>query len=310
MVKTVPNITEVHQIETRLKTKKSLKETNNKNKINSKGIIKCNYSGCEMIFNTRLGLNRHRTKCHKSYLKNEIFKCDVKGCNAVYSRYTGLHAHRNVHLGKFKCDFDGCNYCAHSAHALRKHRILHSEDRPFKCKECDKCFKDNVGLRFHTIKVHPQLCPDLPLLKCKEKDCQYSTKHRYKYNAHKTSHSLSFECNICHKKFGSKDNLKRHELTHKEGRTYECSECNKMYHTPATLNRHMQSHKPKRNISNDKKYLCDWPECGKRFLTRQQLKWHMNRHNGVKPYRCDWPDCGKTYGCGVALYKHKRTHIA
>ena len=113
-----------------------------------------------------------------------------------------------------------------------------------KCKECDKCFRDNARLRYHTIQDHPQLCPDLPLLVCKEKGCQYSTKNRYHDNAHKASHSLSFECNICQKRFCRKDNLKTHELTHKEGRTYECSECHKKYHTPTILKRQMHSHKP------------------------------------------------------------------
>ena len=135
---------------------------------------------------------------------DKTFKCNYKGCNEVFKTRERLRRHRYQHLGKYKCQFDTCNFIGESFSKLEKHKITHSDERPVKCKHCDKRFKNKYGLNGHMKTLHPDECRDLPLLVCEVKGCQYQTKSTGGFNAHKSKHNLPFECDICHKKFANK----------------------------------------------------------------------------------------------------------
>ncbi|XP_046408180.1 zinc finger protein 182-like isoform X13 [Ischnura elegans] len=115
----------------------------------------------------QLGQLLHKCgKCGKEFLtssdlRNHLlthdpekrFACHL--CPMTYAQSTNLSAHiRNFHL---KIKPHECGICKRRfavRHILRTHYAVHSDDRPFKCKHCEKCFKTKAGVYVHTKKVH------------------------------------------------------------------------------------------------------------------------------------------------------------
>ncbi|KAJ4163822.1 hypothetical protein LMH87_005526 [Akanthomyces muscarius] len=54
------------------------------------------------------------------------------------------------------------------------------------------------------------------------------------------------------------------------------------------------------------KLICDWPDCGKSFLSKQDLGDHQNTHSGQKDFRCDVPGCAQAFYGKGDLARHKR----
>ncbi|KAJ9143735.1 Finger protein azf1 [Pleurostoma richardsiae] len=57
-----------------------------------------------------------------------------------------------------------------------------------------------------------------------------------------------------------------------------------------------------------KRFICDVPDCNKRFAQRAQLTTHMRCHNGERPYVCSFPGCNSSFGQHGNLKVHQRLH--
>ena len=77
------------------------------------------------------------------------------------------------------------------------------------------------------------------------------------------------------------------------------------YKTPyeSYLKRHQLIH------SNERQFVCDWSECGKRFKTKSDLIQHKRVvHLKEKKYKCDYKDCEKRFFNRSDLIQHKYIH--
>ncbi|KAH7588481.1 Zinc finger C2H2 type domain signature [Nakaseomyces glabratus] len=58
----------------------------------------------------------------------------------------------------------------------------------------------------------------------------------------------------------------------------------------------------------DRMYECLYPQCGKTFKRRYNIRSHIQTHLEDRPYRCDYDGCDKAFVRNHDLVRHKKTH--
>lgn len=96
--------------------------------------------------------------------------------------------------------------------------------------------------------------------------------------------------------FGQKSKLERHLQTHDGYMPFECEICGKRFITKDQRRNHQATH------LNLQAWVC--AECGKSFNAPTSLKTHMNIHTGRKPHHC-WM-CGHRDGDSSNFSKHMK----
>ena len=139
------------------------------------------------------------------------FKCGFNGCNAVFCKRKTMFTHRKLH--QWNCEFPGCNFQTQYQYKMNYHLNSHSKCRPFQCDYCDKNYKYRRDLTEHMKRQHLDQCPNDPILVCDWNECHFRTKSMKALNAHKCSHTLPFECQICKHRFSTKNNMKKHLIS-------------------------------------------------------------------------------------------------
>ncbi|XP_042203525.1 oocyte zinc finger protein XlCOF6-like isoform X2 [Homarus americanus] len=115
---------------------------------------------------------------------------------------------------------------------------------------------------------------------------------------HRSSHTKSLECPVCHQRLSNRHALNAHKRTHTGERPYECTKCSSRFTTRGNLARHIASH------DGEKPWQC--AICGKRYTEKKSLKIHMRTHTGEKPYACT--QCPKRFSQSGILQAHMLIH--
>ncbi|KAK6983201.1 transcriptional repressor CTCF, partial [Biomphalaria glabrata] len=187
------------------------------------------------------------------------------------------------------CDY--CDYTSPKRYLLARHMKTHSDERPHKCKECERGFKTPASLMNH-VNTHTGIRPH----KCKDCGAAFTTsgelvRHiRYRHTFEKPH-----RCPNCDYASVELSKLKRHMRSHTGERPYKCPHC--PYASPDTykLKRHLRIH------TGEKPYECD--VCHTRFTQSNSLKAHKLIHSGNKPvFQCKL--CPTTCGRKTDLKIH------
>ena len=65
---------------------------------------------------------------------------------------------------------------------------------------------------------------------------------------------------------------------------------------------HLDAHQ---NIHTGRRFACDWPQCGKSFVRKYNLVEHQKLHSSLNPNMCDFPNCGKCFSSRYSLSRHQ-----
>ncbi|XP_020281733.1 zinc finger protein 660-like [Pseudomyrmex gracilis] len=248
---------------------------------------------CNETLPSLVSLVEHHEKVH-----NQPPKYMCVQCSKVYDKYQGFVTHVKRHgkqdKEKYSCDECGKTYTQQKN--LVDHMWIHTGERPYKCKSCDKSFKNSSSLFIHK-RCH--LPDNLKYqYQCDQCDKKFSTKPNLV--THKLIHTgvRNFTCDQCGKSFMQKGNLEAHFLTHTEEKPYKCSICPKAFKTPMQLKKHDLVH------TDIKPHQC--AVCGKTFREKSTLKEHSRIHSNAMPFTCEY--CGKAFRFKGVLVTHKRQH--
>lgn len=119
-----------------------------------------------------------------------------------------------------------------------------------------------------------------------------------KYRLHK--------CDQCNKSFSRTNHLKRHKLTHEEGKI-QCTICDKKFTRIDHLNLHVAS-----SHSDTKPFQCEVPECKKGFVRQEQFRKHIETKHGEMTTTKDKETCDicqKAFSSKKYLRMHMKTHV-
>lgn len=241
----------------------------------------------EMIETKMILDDTHKLTKRKRVRHEKPFKCDEENCQYATSQYSLLKAHKFKHNPFYKCVT--CQEKFSTRLELKNHMTSHGE-RPYKCDQCNKCYKDKHGLGWHKKVQH-----DPSRLKY---TCELCGK-TYPFDSLLTQHinlthatEKQSVCDICGKNV-SKTYLPMHRRTHGE-KQYSCDICEKTFLEKAYLKRHKMVH------TGEKPYVCS--VCGNSFRQHSTLTIHMRTHTGDRPYKCVL--CENAYKTHHNLKKH------
>ncbi|VEL13182.1 unnamed protein product, partial [Protopolystoma xenopodis] len=292
--------------------------------------------------------------------------CDK--CGKRYQTMISLRSHLRKHSsGELAAKRHKCLYCAYSSHYQRnltKHiALIHlasnasmpasstmSEPSPTLCPiKADYSQISEAPDLINQAEVMPRngelLCggPSLaPLIdpainrmsssESETKDyCVASSINIRGINDTSTDGSDAYECNLCGKKFKTKQKLVHHTEVHDPNKPYPCKEpgCERSFRSQKYLSNHINDHHGRQ----PKQYICPMEGCNFAGARRSHLKRHMNENHsgmfhaipvificlislnlrslfdpGEKLFKCSFSGCQRSFCSKESLTSHMSRH--
>ena len=247
------------------------------------------------------------------------FQCGYEGCSRKYAHKAHLKAHFVIHTSdsKFRCYAGDCTGTVkfRDKRALTRHiRVHHTFEKPYQCEICKKWYRRTDYLKFHKEHVHSpkkekksQKKQSVPKsssatststitsgnsqpesTQIPKADQQFSglrllaevsTSQINPFAALATHQTVSFEDEQVTTVIAKDPNLPSDQHLAKQSPV------------PIDTNEWIILDK-----SQERPYICGFPECDNDYKTRRHLKRHFIVHTGVSNYGCTYPECvGKKY---------------
>ena len=216
--------------------------------------------------------------------------CPIQDCWNNFTHKKQLTEHMHSFHGdfekkwtapRFKCK--DCDKIFDRQDGLKRHMIKHSQERNFLCTLCPKKFKNRDSLKFHKRRHDGEL--NYACEHCEKRFVNWSTLKVHIKDKHEISTDI-FTCDQCHKEYNKKEKLKNHMTLHTGEKPYKCREvCDKAFRSRVPREDHERQHR------GVKEFQCT--RCPKMFMKAGGLRVHMKRHEGRKDHQC--ATCGKAF---------------
>ncbi|ODN02828.1 putative zinc finger protein [Orchesella cincta] len=234
--------------------------------------------------NTRAGKDKQHTSTIPEIEIKPLkgFRCPVCESKGSDSQLFPKWSACSWHLWKehrIDCELHTCSICkqfkSHLIGRVKDHEQLHSAKASYKCKTCNKTFKQLKQLRCHE-KYHKDNSTKLP----PPSDSRWYTPK---------------ECPICKRILSDSKCLKKHiSAVHNKLKPYVCNICGHTSARKAELQLHQRQH------TGEKPYKC--PICSYQTGDHNSLRKHKLRHSDERPYACPYCDYRCIQSC--AFKKH------
>ncbi|XP_066517938.1 zinc finger and BTB domain-containing protein 17-like isoform X2 [Hoplias malabaricus] len=172
----------------------------------------------------------------------------------------------------------------------KKEHVCEHKTKHLLCKNCDKRFRTEKGLKAHMKKLHGDTLH--PCKYCLMPFCNRPAKLEHEETHPKEK--KPYHCPDCPEKFCNIVKRNRHIRTHRGPWKYTCKTCGKGFPHLDRLERHELIH------SGIKPFQCE--VCKRSFSQEGHLKSHVRLHTGEKPYKCKF--CDKCFNHNVSLKSH------
>ena len=195
------------------------------------------------------------------------YKCGV--CEKRFSKLKSVHRHvRLIHMKEEDKTFV-CHICKRGftlSAALRTHMRLHANSKPYKCRLCNKKFRQVGHIKDHLLH-------------------------------HGGAH---LKCTLCNKMFKSKGNLHRHMKTHCKTLPFQCPkpDCKAGFHSLFPFLTHCSVCLDSVDVNSN----LECNICKESFLASDIIS-HYHIHENDSKFPCEM--CGMTFNNYQGLFYHK-----
>ena len=192
---------------------------------------------CHKRFGRAKSVNQHIRSVHLNETDRK-FVCHI--CGRGFGIGSALHAHMRLHTNSkpYRCKFCDKRY-RQLAH-VRQHLLYHGKPS-YKCRICSKEFKIRSNLKVH-VNTHCEILP----YKCPVKECSVALQNFFPFLTHLSTcleplsdDGPALNCSLCGMAF-AKDELVTHYHTHENDDHFSCGTCGMMFKNYSSLYFHKE----------------------------------------------------------------------